>query len=84
VRRWSKRIAFWGSDLVGGRQDPLFGSSTFPAHELVEAQRVAERRGRELLDRIDEIVPPGTILNPADVGWQPLALRDTGARRRRM
>lgn len=26
------------------------------------------------LDRIDEIVPPGTTLNPADAGWQPPAL----------
>jgi aryl-alcohol dehydrogenase-like predicted oxidoreductase len=37
---------------------------------------------RELLDQIDEIVPPGTTLNTADIGWQPLALRDTTARRR--
>ena len=29
----------------------------------------------ELLDRIDEIVPPGTNLNPADAGWTPPALR---------
>jgi hypothetical protein len=33
-----------------------------------------------LLDRIDEIVPPGTNLNPADGGWanpwlQPAARR---------
>src|SRR5438270_153866 len=24
-----------------------------------------------VLDRIDEIVPPGVNLNPADAGWQP-------------
>jgi aryl-alcohol dehydrogenase-like predicted oxidoreductase len=29
----------------------------------------------ELLDRIDEIVPPGTNLNPADAGWTPPSLR---------
>jgi aryl-alcohol dehydrogenase-like predicted oxidoreductase len=34
-----------------------------------------------LLDRIDEIVPPGTNLNPADGGWQSPAL-ERAARRR--
>ena len=28
----------------------------------------------ELLDRIDDIVPPGTNLNPADAGWTPPSL----------
>ncbi len=35
----------------------------------------------EVLDRIDEIVPPGVNLNPADGGWQNPALAP-GARRR--
>jgi aryl-alcohol dehydrogenase-like predicted oxidoreductase len=35
-----------------------------------------------VLDRIDQIVPPGVNLNPADAGWQPPALTDPGARRR--
>jgi aryl-alcohol dehydrogenase-like predicted oxidoreductase len=35
-----------------------------------------------LLDRIDEIVPPGTTLNPADAGWTPPALSDPSRRRR--
>ena len=35
----------------------------------------------EILDRIDEIVPPGTNVNPADTGWQNPAL-EAGARRR--
>jgi aryl-alcohol dehydrogenase-like predicted oxidoreductase len=35
-----------------------------------------------LLDRIDEIVPPGTNLNPADAGWQPPALATPSLRRR--
>ncbi len=35
-----------------------------------------------LLDRIDEIVPPGTNLNPADAGWQPPALATRSLRRR--
>jgi aryl-alcohol dehydrogenase-like predicted oxidoreductase len=34
-----------------------------------------------LLDRIDEIVPPGTTVNPADTGWDNPDL-DPGARRR--
>jgi aryl-alcohol dehydrogenase-like predicted oxidoreductase len=36
----------------------------------------------DVLDRIDEIVPPGVTLNPADAGWQPPVLADPGARRR--
>jgi aryl-alcohol dehydrogenase-like predicted oxidoreductase len=35
-----------------------------------------------LLDRIDEIVPPGTNLNPADAGYVPRALADASRRRR--
>jgi aryl-alcohol dehydrogenase-like predicted oxidoreductase len=35
----------------------------------------------DVLDRIDEIVPPGVNINPADVGWQNPAL-EPGARRR--
>jgi aryl-alcohol dehydrogenase-like predicted oxidoreductase len=35
-----------------------------------------------LLDRIDEIVPPGTNLNAADAGWTPRALEDASLRRR--
>jgi aryl-alcohol dehydrogenase-like predicted oxidoreductase len=35
-----------------------------------------------LLDRIDEIVPPGTTLNPDDSGWQPPALATPSLRRR--
>ncbi len=36
----------------------------------------------ELLDAIDEIVPPGTNLNPVDAGWRPPHLDDPSARRR--
>jgi aryl-alcohol dehydrogenase-like predicted oxidoreductase len=35
----------------------------------------------ELLDAIDEIVPPGTTLNPADVGWTPPSLEAPNRRR---
>jgi aryl-alcohol dehydrogenase-like predicted oxidoreductase len=34
-----------------------------------------------LLDRIDEIVPPGTNFNPVDVGWTPPAVADASLRR---
>jgi aryl-alcohol dehydrogenase-like predicted oxidoreductase len=36
----------------------------------------------ELLDRIDEIVPPGQNLNPADAGYTPPAVADPAQRRR--
>jgi len=35
-----------------------------------------------LLDRIDEIVPPGTNVDPFDAGWEPPALLDPSLRRR--
>jgi aryl-alcohol dehydrogenase-like predicted oxidoreductase len=37
----------------------------------------------KLLDRIDQIVPPGTNLNSADAGWQPPSLASAWRRRRR-
>jgi aryl-alcohol dehydrogenase-like predicted oxidoreductase len=36
----------------------------------------------DILDKIDEIVPPGTTLNPADRGYEPPALTDPALRRR--
>jgi aryl-alcohol dehydrogenase-like predicted oxidoreductase len=36
----------------------------------------------EILDKIDEIVPPGTNLNPEDAGWRPPWLDDQSKRRR--
>jgi aryl-alcohol dehydrogenase-like predicted oxidoreductase len=36
----------------------------------------------DILDRIDQIVPPGATLNTADAGWQPPVLTDPAARRR--
>ena len=35
----------------------------------------------DVLDRIDEIVPPGVTLNPADNGWVSPALRPAARRR---
>jgi len=36
----------------------------------------------DVLDRIDEIVPPGTNVNQADTGWDPPWLTDSALRRR--
>jgi aryl-alcohol dehydrogenase-like predicted oxidoreductase len=36
----------------------------------------------ELLDRIDELIPPGTTINPADTGYTPPSLADPALRRR--
>jgi aryl-alcohol dehydrogenase-like predicted oxidoreductase len=36
----------------------------------------------DVLDRIDQIVPPGTTVNPADAGWRPPHLDDASSRRR--
>ena len=51
--------------------------------EHLESQLTAAdvRLSTEVLDRIDEIVPPGVNLNHTDVGWQNPAL-EPGARRR--
>jgi aryl-alcohol dehydrogenase-like predicted oxidoreductase len=35
----------------------------------------------EILDRIDELVPPGTNVNEADAGWTPPALAKHRRRR---
>jgi aryl-alcohol dehydrogenase-like predicted oxidoreductase len=51
--------------------------------EQLESQLGAEelQLPDAVLDRIDEIVPPGVTLNPTDAGWTNLAL-DATARRR--
>jgi aryl-alcohol dehydrogenase-like predicted oxidoreductase len=36
----------------------------------------------DVLDRIDEIVPPGTNLNAGDAGWEPPSIADKRKRRR--
>jgi aryl-alcohol dehydrogenase-like predicted oxidoreductase len=40
------------------------------------------RLSDEVLDAIDEIVPPGTTLNPVDAGWRPPYLDKPATRRR--
>jgi aryl-alcohol dehydrogenase-like predicted oxidoreductase len=53
--------------------------------EHLESQLEAPASGlpADLLDKIDEIVPPGTNLNPADRGYEPPALTNSVLRRRR-
>src|SRR5690606_27998256 len=36
----------------------------------------------DILDAIDAIVPPGTTINPADLGYDPPSLTDPALRRR--
>jgi aryl-alcohol dehydrogenase-like predicted oxidoreductase len=52
--------------------------------EHLESQlgAVDARLDDAILDRIDEIVPPGTNFNRADAGWTPPALEDASLRRR--
>ena len=35
----------------------------------------------EVLDKIDEIVPPGTVVNQSDTGWENPALKPAARRR---
>jgi aryl-alcohol dehydrogenase-like predicted oxidoreductase len=60
---------------------PIIGPRTM---EHLESQLPALdlRLSREVLDRIDEIVPPGTDLNATDVGWVPAAIEHSSLRRR--
>ncbi|MBE9373871.1 aldo/keto reductase [Saccharopolyspora sp. HNM0983] len=61
---------------------PIIGPRT---GEQLESQLTAAeiRLDEATMNRIDEIVPPGTNLNPADAGWTPAPLADPALRRRR-
>jgi aryl-alcohol dehydrogenase-like predicted oxidoreductase len=60
---------------------PIIGPRTM---EQLESQLGAaeNKLPADVLDRIDEIVPPGTTLNRADAGWEPPALVSKRLRRR--
>jgi aryl-alcohol dehydrogenase-like predicted oxidoreductase len=60
---------------------PIIGPRTM---EQLESQLPALQTtlSTDLLDRIDEIVPPGTNVNPNDRGWDPPWLADASLRRR--
>ena len=61
---------------------PIIGPRTM---EHLESQlgAVDVQLSTDLLDRIDEIVPPGTTFSPGDRGYLPPALSDPFQRRRR-
>jgi aryl-alcohol dehydrogenase-like predicted oxidoreductase len=61
---------------------PIIGPRTM---EQLESQLGAADvvLSTDVLDRIDEIVPPGTNLNPGDAGYATPALTDPALRRRR-
>jgi aryl-alcohol dehydrogenase-like predicted oxidoreductase len=73
------------SDLVHAGKIRSFGSSTFPAEQMVEAQWVAERRGRErftteqppysiLVRGIErDVLPTAQIYGMGVIPWSPLA-----------
>ncbi|MFC6012057.1 aldo/keto reductase [Nocardia lasii] len=52
------------------------------AHLETQLGAVDVRLSSEVLDRIDEIVAPGTTLSPADEGYLPPSLTDASTRRR--
>jgi aryl-alcohol dehydrogenase-like predicted oxidoreductase len=63
---------------------PIIGPRTM---EQLDSQLPALERPvlpSDVLDRIDEIVPPGTNVNQADTGWDPPWLTDPAQRRRLM
>ena len=51
--------------------------------EQLESQLSASEveLSEELLDAIDEIVPPGVNLDPGDAGWDPPSLQPENRRR---
>ncbi|MEU5326952.1 aldo/keto reductase [Streptomyces parvus] len=59
----------------------IIGPRTF---EQLESQLGADkvRLSRDVLDRIDEIVPPGVTLSARDAGYTPAVLTDASLRRR--
>jgi aryl-alcohol dehydrogenase-like predicted oxidoreductase len=59
---------------------PIIGPRTM---EQLESQlgAAAVELSDDVLDRIDEIVPPGTVINPADLGFQNPALQPFARRR---
>jgi aryl-alcohol dehydrogenase-like predicted oxidoreductase len=60
---------------------PIIGPRTM---EQLESQLAAADvvLSSDVLDRIDEIVPPGTNLNAPDRGYEPPSLTDSSRRRR--
>ena len=52
--------------------------------QLTDVLDGADRRLDDaILDRIDELVPPGSNVSTADTGWDPVSLRRSQRRRPR-
>ncbi len=64
-----------------GVTSPIIGPRTME-HLQSQLPALELRLSPLVLDRIDEIVPPGTDLNDTDVGWVPAAIADPSLRRR--
>jgi aryl-alcohol dehydrogenase-like predicted oxidoreductase len=60
---------------------PIIGPRTMD-HLESQLPALELRLAPDVLDRIDEIVPPGVDLNETDVGWVPAAIADKSLRRR--
>ena len=65
---------------------PAVTSAIIGPRTLDQLDQVLAGAGRrvptDVLDRIDELVAPGTNVNPADAGWTPPWLYDASRRRR--
>jgi aryl-alcohol dehydrogenase-like predicted oxidoreductase len=64
-----------------GVTSPIIGPRTME-HLQSQLPALELRLSSDVLDRIDEIVAPGTDLNVTDVGWVPAAIADPSLRRR--
>ena len=64
---------------------PAISAAIIGPRTMEQLESPAGRRRRraadDVLDRIDEIVPPGVTLNPADDGWVSPALQPAARRR---
>jgi aryl-alcohol dehydrogenase-like predicted oxidoreductase len=60
---------------------PIIGPRTMEQFDSLLAASETRLSG-DLLDRIDELVPPGTNLNYADGGWTPPSVANAALRRR--
>ena len=61
---------------------PIIGPRTMEQLEDPARRRRRDARPWDVLDRIDEIVPPGTTVSRDDAGWTPPVLKDPKLRRR--
>jgi hypothetical protein len=64
-----------------GVTSPIIGPRTM-AHLTSQLPALELRLSPDVLNRIDDIVAPGTDLNDTDVGWVPAAIADASLRRR--